>query len=122
MKKLFLLFAVFFGVVMMFSGCSDDDNPANPGNGTPGENEVIIQGMTFSPGSRTVAVGTTIKWINRDAVVHTVTSGDPNAPSGVFDSGNLGSNGEFSYTFNTPGTFRYYCRTHPVMIGTIVVQ
>jgi plastocyanin len=118
----FLMLFMLFISVSLFHGCSEDDNPSDPGGGTPGQNEVLLQGQAFSPSSKTVAVGTTIKWINRDAVIHTVTSGTPNSPSGLFDSGNLGNNAEFSFTFTEAGTFTYYCRPHSNMTGTIIVQ
>jgi plastocyanin len=71
----------------------------------------------FNPGNYTVKAGTTVTWYNADASTHTVTS----TTSGVFDSGNLGSGQSYSYKFNTPGTFNYYCVIHPNMKGTIIV-
>ena len=78
--------------------------------------------MAFSPLSKTISAGTTIKWINKDNVIHTVTSGVPGSPSGTFDSGNFGQNGEFSYKFDQVGTFKYFCNIHQSMTGTIIVQ
>lgn len=106
------------------TGCKKDDNTvgSNGNAGTPGANEVFIVSMAFSPASKTVAVGTTVKWINKESLTHTVTSGSPGSPSGIFNSGNLGQNGEFSFTFNQAGTFNYFCALHPSMTGTIIVQ
>ena len=107
------------------SGCSKDDSYStnSSGNtGTPGANEIFISGMAFSPVSKTISAGTTIKWINKDNVIHTVTSGVPGSPSGTFDSGNFGQNGEFSYKFDQVGTFKYFCNVHQSMTGTIIVQ
>ena len=87
------------------------------GSGGPGTNEVWIQGMAFNPSTITVAIGTTITWTNKDAVSHTVTSN-----SGAFDSGVVGSNGTYPFTFNTAGTFSYYCAIHPAMTATVVVK
>jgi len=89
----------------------------NGGSGGPGTNEVWIQGMAFNPSPITIAIGTTIKWTNKDAVSHTVTS-----KTGAFDSGVIGSNGIYSFTFNTAGTFSYYCAIHPTMTATVVVN
>ena len=69
------------------------------GSGGPGLNEVFIQGMAFNPSTITVAAGTTITWTNKDGFAHTVTS-DTN----LFNSGNIGSNGTFSFTFATAGS------------------
>jgi plastocyanin len=80
------------------------------------ENTVLIQLASFQPDSLTVPAGTTVTWINRDIVRHTVTSTE-----GLFDSGRLESGESFSYTFDEPGTFDYYCTIHPIMQGTVIV-
>jgi plastocyanin len=77
---------------------------------------VTITGSSFSPGSLTVKVGTTVTWTNTSIFDHTVTS-----DSALFDSGGLGQGGVFTFTFNQAGTFTYHCSYHPGMIGTIVV-
>jgi plastocyanin len=82
-----------------------------------GANEVLIQGMAFNPLTITVALGTSITWINKDAVAHTVTSN-----TGIFDSGSINTNGTFSYTFSTVGSFPYHCTVHPYMTATVIVQ
>jgi plastocyanin len=70
--------------MIFFNACSKDDNPDSV-NSTPGTNEIFISGMAFNPADKTISVGTTFKWINKDNVTHTVTSGVPGTPSGVFD-------------------------------------
>lgn len=120
----FLLLLLFSGLIFA-SGCGkDDSSPTNNtgGGGTPGVNEVLISGFAFSPSSKTISVGTTIKWINKDNSTHTVTSGTPGSPSGVFNSGNFGQNGEFSFKFDQAGTFKYFCNIHQSMTGSIIVQ
>lgn len=104
------------------TGCYKSDYGTND-SGTPGQNEVWMQNISFKPASITVSVGTTIKWTNKDNTIHTVTSGTPGSPDGLFDSGNLSNGGTFSFTFNTKGTFQYYCKPHQSsMKGTVVVQ
>lgn len=116
-----LLFLIFYNY-----GCSKSDYSSNAYNNKPaptaGSNEILIQGMTFVSGNKTISVGTTIKWTNMDNIAHTVTSGVPGSPSGVFDSGNINSQGTFSYTFNQVGEFNYFCKIHTSMTGTITVQ
>lgn len=121
-KKLNYIFlvSVFFSITF-FSGCSKNDNPASPGT-SPGANEILLQNIAFSPASKTVAVGTTVKWINKDNTTHDVISGTPGNPSGLFNSGDFGANGEFTFTFSQAGTFPYFCSHHAGMTGTIVVQ
>jgi len=80
-------------------------------------NEIVLSGLTFSPGTLTVPSGTTVTWVNNEAVTHTVTS-----DSTLFDSGNMVKGNTFSYTFSTAGTFAYHCKYHSNMTGKIIVQ
>src|SRR5579875_1939285 len=78
----------------------------------------------FDPDVITVAPGTTVEWKNNDKVSHTVTSGNPsdNQTGTVFDSSLIAAGKDFSYTFNTPGTFNYFCQVHPWMTGKVIVS
>ncbi|MDP4222050.1 MAG: cupredoxin family copper-binding protein [Bacteroidota bacterium] len=118
--------AMLLAILGIMDSCTKSaDNPYSSGGNTggtgnkggPGTNEVWIQGMAFSPASITVTAGTTITWTNKDAVVHTVTS-DTN----LFDSGSVSTNGTFSHTFATSGTYPYHCTIHPSMTATVVVN
>ena len=81
--------------------------------------EVKIDNFSFSPANLTVAVGTTVTWINRDDIPHVVVSSDdPRA----FKSKALDTDDKFSYTFTKPGTYNYFCSVHPKMTAKIVVQ
>jgi len=77
----------------------------------------ILGKGAFAPDSLNVGVGTTVTWMNTDTVAHTSTS-DGNA----WNSGSLAPGGQFSFAFQSPGTFSYHCAIHPGMIGTVVVQ
>jgi plastocyanin len=69
-----------------------------------------------------VATGTTVTWTSiDDATDHTITSGAPMAPEGKFD-GRVARAGTFSHTFKEVGTFAYYCKVHPTMVGTVTVR
>jgi len=82
-------------------------------------NTVTIDNFAFGPAAITVAPGTKVTWTNRDDEPHTVTSADD--PK-VFRSAALDTNDSFSFTFDKPGTYRYFCSIHPHMTGTIVVK
>ena len=73
--------------------------------------------LRYDPSSLTVTAGTTVTWVNNGSTAITVTS-----PDGLFDSENVAAGGSFSYTFDTPGTFRYFCVPYPHMKGVITVQ
>jgi plastocyanin len=79
--------------------------------------EVKVDNFSFGPPTLTVAVGTIVTWMNRDDIPHTVVSTDT-----VFKSKVLDTDEKFSYTFNTAGTFAYFCSIHPKMTAKVVVR
>lgn len=80
---------------------------------------IDVSDFAYHPQTITIQVGDTIQWNNNDAVDHTATSvsGAPAAFDVYLAAGAWGSQ-----TFDTPGTYDYYCIPHPFMTGTIVVQ
>ena len=80
---------------------------------------VSIDNFTFTPRTVTVAVGATVTWVNHDDVPHTATSDDEPAR---FDSKALDSDEKYSFTFTKPGTYRYFCKVHTHMTGTVIVE
>ncbi|MGA2094659.1 MAG: cupredoxin family copper-binding protein [Candidatus Acidiferrum sp.] len=78
--------------------------------------EVKIDNFSFGPAAITVPVGTTVTWTNRDDIPHTVVSTDK-----VFKSKVLDTDEKFSYTFDKPGEYPYFCSIHPKMTGKVVV-
>ena len=77
---------------------------------------IKIGNFTFGPQELKVKAGTTVTWTNEDDIPHTVVS--PNN----FRSKPLDSEDKYSFTFTTPGTYKYFCSLHPHMTGTIVVE
>lgn len=83
---------------------------------------VEIRNFAFNPATVTIQTGDTVTWIQRDFMEHTSTSGENGVPDGRWDSGDLSDGQSFSHTFDSPGSFAYYCTPHPFMIGRVVVQ
>ena len=80
--------------------------------------------FTFSPASITIQPGDTVTWNWADDD-HSVTAGSAGNPTGEFDSGVKGIGFTFSFTFNSVGSFPYYCTPHAKccgMLGTITVS
>ena len=77
--------------------------------------------INFTLEDFTVSVGTTVTWINRDGEFHTTTSGIPLDKDGIWDSSILDQNQRFSFTFDQPGVFPYWCWVHSDMTATITV-
>jgi plastocyanin len=71
----------------------------------------------YAPDDLNVAVGTTVTWTNTDSVGHTSTS-----DAAGWNSGTLAPGGQFSFEFQTAGTFPYHCAIHPGMVGTVIVR
>jgi plastocyanin len=109
----------------------------------PGQNGVTCasQSGCFSLQNIQVKVGTTITWVNKSKLAHTVTAiqgtnlSSPQPAKNIFDSGkerssNLLQTGEsFTYTVDAaaynadPTTHRldYYCEIHPDMLAQLVI-
>jgi plastocyanin len=80
--------------------------------------EVAIQGLLYVPGPVTVSPGTTVRWVNEDRALHTVTS---EGSGGPLASEELGRGDTYEYTFREPGQYDYYCVVHPFMKSGITV-
>ena len=63
-----------------------------------------------------------VTWKNEDSAFHSVTSGKYGSPDGLFDSEHLDPHEIFSYKFEEPGIYPYYCTLHPWMAGQIKVE
>ena len=85
------------------------------------EVQVEITLFNFSEDEITIPAGTTVVWVNHDNIEHSVTSGTPENPDGVFDSDFFVKDETFSMVFDTPGEYRYFCRRHNHMTGLIIV-
>jgi plastocyanin len=122
---------------------AEDTAEATTETGTPdqadqeGEPAFVVDmtdELTFEPATVTVTAGDTLEWRNPSSVGHTVTAdpqkaADPDnvvLPEGAepFDSGMIGPDGTFTYTFTVPGRYRYVCLPHEAagMIGEVIVE
>ena len=87
-----------------------------------GQEEVTVrmEDNFFAPANITVEPGTTVTWVQSGDNPHTTTSYD-----GLWDSGIIegGSGGTFSFTFEEPGTYDYFCIPHEDlgMVGSVTV-
>lgn len=127
LSKVIILIAAII-IIIGITSCSNSSSPTysnNTPNPTPmtGSSSITIKNTAFSPASITVSKGTTVTWTNNDNYLHNVTSGAPGATNGLFSSANLNYGQTFSYTFNTAGTFPYFCSIHSdIMKGQVIVQ
>jgi plastocyanin len=80
-------------------------------------NEITIDNFTFTPKELSVAVGTTVKWVNHDDIPHTIVE-----KKTTFRSKALDTDDSYSFTFTSAGTFDYFCGLHPHMVGQVIVK
>jgi plastocyanin/uncharacterized membrane protein YozB (DUF420 family) len=81
-------------------------SPSVPSAAAPEKASVKISNFQFEPKELTVKAGTTVEWTD-DGGRHTVEADD-----GSFKSAILTAGGQFSYKFDTPGVYPYYCTFH----------
>jgi plastocyanin len=92
-----------------------------PSVGAQGQEVTVrMEDNFFASANITVEPGTTVTWVQSGDNPHTTTSYD-----GLWDSGLLpgGSGQSFSFTFDEPGTYDYFCIPHEDlgMVGTVTV-
>ena len=77
---------------------------------------VSITKTAFVPKDVTVNVGDSVTWVSTDGVPHTSTAALNHLWGDL-----MTSTDSFTYTFDTPGTYAYFCEMHPAMVGSINV-
>jgi plastocyanin len=77
---------------------------------------VRIENFTFDPPTLIVRAGTKVTWINQDDIPHTATSATRAFGSTALDTGE-----QFTFRFDEPGSYAYFCKLHPHMQGMIEV-
>lgn len=93
------------------------------GMGGSGETATVeIANFAFEPVELTVTAGTEVTFTNLDSAPHTVTAGTDEEPMpDLFDSGLLQQGETFTFVFEEPGEYVYFCDRHPPMEGTVTV-
>jgi len=88
--------------------------------------EIEDSGQNFSPNIIEVNANEQIIWKNNDETIHTVVSAvvgfnKKMFSDGKFDSGTFGPGDTFSI-FLPQGEYDYFCKLHPWLIGSIIVN
>lgn len=114
-------------ILMWVAACfSEHGEPAGPGGDCDvaipqeiaGTTLLFIRDYRFDPEEVRVPAGTRVSWINcGPADAHTATSS-----TGDWGSSLLAPGGHYTRTFDTAGSFDYFCEPHPFMEGTIIVE
>ena len=123
--------AISLFLALGLAACSD-----NASERSADAAEIEVVNVAFKPATLRVSAGTELTWINLDqGVRHTATSGMPGdggvpgvregakaQPDGIFDGDLPDASSSFSFTFEEPGAYAYFCRVHPSMTGEVVVE
>ena len=99
-------------LVLAVAACGVDKGGTEPAEGTV---LVDIRDTDFTPKTVTIEVGHHVRWTNRGAQVHAITSA-------VFTSQNLFPSWWVEARFDDPGTYDYYCTLHEEKEGTVIVE
>jgi plastocyanin len=106
-------------ILAALAGCKPKSGATPDGTGTPttnvisgtpttdvisGKVTILLQENEFHPQKLTIRAGTTVSWINKDPQFRIIRSDD-----GLFKSSSLAIGQMFSFTFDKPGTYKYYC-------------
>ncbi|MDH3677952.1 MAG: plastocyanin/azurin family copper-binding protein [Nitrosopumilus sp.] len=90
------------------------------GTTIPGCEEVDL---CYDPSSLIIFTGGEIIWRNDDSSSHTVTSGNIiEGPDQIFDSGLIKARETFSFKFEEPGQYDYFCMIHPWANASVTVS
>jgi plastocyanin len=118
-------------VTLMMTG----DEAATPVAGGQTHFVEMTDELQFDPDRLTIRVGDTVTWRTVSVLPHTSTCDPEKAtnpeehvqlPEGAetWDSGLLGQGEEFSYTFEVPGEYTYFCIPHEAngMVASLTVE
>ena len=111
-KKIVILFVVIVVIVIGFFKFYKVPVTTMP---TVSKTDITIENFAFNPSELTIKKGEIATWTNKDSMAHQISG------SG-FKSEVLNKGQNFSFKFETVGTFDYNCTIHPSMKGKIIVE
>jgi amicyanin len=85
-------------------------------------NTITIKNFAFTPKTIAVKTGSIVRWENKDSIPHRIVFIDKDGQDTPVDSSVLSSTQSWSKKFDQPGTYPYYCKIHPEMTGTVIVE
>ena len=100
-----VLLVVAVAVVSVSCGTSEDHRDAGA---------ITMQEFAFNPNPFLATVGESVRVVNLDSVVHTLTADDGSVATGRVESG-----GADTITVTRPGVTAYHCAIHNFMRGLI---
>ena len=128
MKAVFVMLAVasLYGCGGGGGGTTTTSPTNNGVNTPPPADGISVTNNMFTPGTKTVAVGTAVKWAWNSCSGDSYSGQTCVSHSVTFDDGTTSATqdqGTYTRTFDVAGTYNYHCSQHgTAMSGTITVQ
>lgn len=117
----------FLGLVVMAAVVALAAGGIGPVTGAA-VHETRAENMKFVPDTLTITVGDTVRFVNKDDLMHAPISGKKGqglyyVPTKDFYTGLIKeSGGSAEVAFKTAGEHLYFCALHPFMQGKVVVK
>lgn len=108
--------------LLFLAGCGGNDEEKPTGSSSPAASDSVkveIAKFDYAPKTIRVKAGGTVTFINRDKARHTAETDD--GAKGAFETGDLEKGDSKPVTFDTPGSYAYYCAFHRFMTGAVEV-
>ena len=110
-------------ISLLLLGACSSGGSSQPDQEAASGSEIAVANIAYTPATLEVSVGDTVTWTSEDeGVRHTVTSGLPAGetvpgvtkgsaakPDGTFDGELADAGSSFEFTFETAGTYAYFC-------------
>ena len=107
-KMLIVVGLLCLAVIALAAGCGDDSSDG------PAEHVVEVSHASFKPSPVTVNAGDTVIFRNIVDMSHPLVSEEAGLDTGEF------TKGDYSYTFETPGTYTITNTAHANIMNVIV--
>jgi plastocyanin len=117
MNRSAVTFAAFVCLACWASWATPAPSKDQPTTAKAKTHRVSMKDKKYAPATLTIKPGETVVWKNDDEHDHTVIADDKS-----FKSGNISPGDDFEHTFKKAGTFKYACKYHPRMKGTVTVE
>ena len=134
MKRLLSVTLVMVATLALAVGCGGDDSSTEGADGEASPDAELLEGdaveiraidNSFDPEAARVAAGTEVTFFNNGRNDHNVIPEDEDAEWRI-DAEDFRPGDEASFTFEEPGTYRFYCSIHGTltagMPGVLVVE
>lgn len=120
--------------LLALAACGNNDDPKPDAAASTSTDGVTVSTtlLAFDPTSVEVKKGQTVTWVGGDNIAHVLVQGRyTTGPDGLrteetddkaFELALSKKGQKVSHTYDTPGTFTYYCTIHRGMNGTVTVS